>query len=92
MLILLVLLREFAIFFRFVSLETRLKAEAEAATAAGGLEVVLDLKEKMGMVVNPGESSLSLSLSSYPILRITTWVLALFPLFSVCMYLLYSNK
>lgn len=55
------LLREFAIFFRFVSLETRLKAEADAATAAGGLEVTLDLKDKMGMVVNPGENSLNLS-------------------------------
>jgi len=48
--------REFAVFFRFVSLETRLKAEADAATAAGGMEVMLDLKDKMGMIVNPGKT------------------------------------
>ena len=46
-------LSEFVEFFRHVSFDTRLKAEAEQAAAVEGFEVRLDLRRPLGMVVNP---------------------------------------
>jgi TPR repeat protein len=48
-----IVLTEFIDFFRFVAIDVRLRAEAEVLSARTGLDAVLDLNLKLGMVVNP---------------------------------------
>ncbi len=60
-------LREFAAFFRFASLEARLRAEGDAAEAKAGTEKHLDLREKLGMVVRAPASAPPLPLPPPPL-------------------------